>query len=59
MQSKRKAKLRIAAVVLSLTGLLGSMYGQNSTDKLEAGFQTPPNSAKPRLHRGVKIPMKE
>jgi hypothetical protein len=49
MQSMRKVKLRVTAVVLALTGLLGSLPGQNSTDKLETGFQTPPNSAKPRV----------
>jgi len=30
-------------------GVLGTMFAQNSTDPLIAGFTTPPNSAKPRV----------
>ena len=38
MQSMREAKFRVGVVVLALTGLLGTMAGQSSNDKLEAGF---------------------
>jgi hypothetical protein len=41
--------LRIAAFIMVLTGLLGTMFAQNSADPLSEGFKTPPNSAKPRV----------
>ncbi len=49
MKSTRKAMCRVAAVVLELVGLAGTIFGQNSGDSLEIGFKTPPNSAKPRV----------
>jgi hypothetical protein len=49
MERIRKAILRIAAAVLVLLGLLGTMFGQTSRASLEEGFKTPPNSAKPRV----------
>src|ERR1700686_3440025 len=45
----RKAMFRIAAVVLVLTGALGTTFAQTPADSLAEGFKTPPNSAKPRV----------
>ena len=49
MKSMREARLRIAAMVVILMVLGGAMQGQSSAAALESGFQTPPNSAKPRV----------
>jgi hypothetical protein len=49
MQGLRKAMSRIAAVTVVLTGVLCTMFAQNSADPLADGFKTPPNSAKPRV----------
>jgi len=49
MKSMREARLPIAAMVVILMVLGGAMQGQSSAAALEIGFQTPPNSAKPRV----------
>src|ERR1039457_6570964 len=48
MQSMREAMFRIAAIILVLMGVVGSMLGQSSGSSLEDGFK-PPHSAKPRV----------
>jgi len=49
MKSMREATLRIAAMVVILMALGGTIQGQSSADAFENGFRTPPNSAKPRV----------
>jgi hypothetical protein len=37
--------LGLSAVMLVLTGVLGTVFAQNSPDLLVEGFKTPPDSA--------------
>ena len=49
MKSMREVVCRLAGAWLVSMALLGMVPGQASKDSLENGFQTPPNSAKPRV----------
>ena len=49
MDTPRNPLLRIGGVAALLVSLSAATLGQSSGDPLEAGFKTPPDSAKPRV----------
>jgi hypothetical protein len=49
MDTPRSPLLRIGGVAALLVSLTAATLGQSSGDPLEAGFKTPPDSAKPRV----------